>query len=282
MVLMIAAGLLLRGLYVTYTIDPGFEYRNITYVSLESAFEGYSPADSAALRRRLIADVGALRGVDAVASADQEPLGDDFGPIAIRLPGENASQARYGEQITVTQGYFSVLGLPIVRGRGFTETEVGSRVIGARPVIVSEATARNLWPGGDPIGRTLLSNLDTLQVVGVAADAQVNSIGRIDPYQVYVPGEAGAVLLIKSQTDSAAIASGVRAAVRALDPAIVVTVLPLEANLGWWRGISGTVATLAGGLGVLALALAAVGIFGVVSYSIAARHREIAVRMALT
>ena len=87
MVLMIAAGLLLRGLYATYTIDPGFEYRSVAFVSLESAFDGYSPEESEAMRRRLMAALEALPGVEAVASADQEPLGDDMAPARDPPPG---------------------------------------------------------------------------------------------------------------------------------------------------------------------------------------------------
>jgi len=284
MVLMIAAGLLLRGLYATYTVDPGFAYRDVSYLSFGT---DYGPAT--VLNQRLMDEVEALPGVDAVAFAAQTPLGESSMGGAVRLPGRGENEQRFAEWDEVTPGYFSLLQIPIVRGRSFTEAEGANAAPDAdvRPVIISQTTARNFWGEGDPIGRTLLRDdiarkvVVTLQVVGVAADAQLSALGTINPYYIYEPRRPGGVLLVKHRADFRATASSIRALVRARDPSLAFRVLRLEENVAWWRGVSGAITILGAGLGVLALVLASVGIYGVVSYSVARRYREIGIRLAL-
>jgi hypothetical protein len=155
-------------------------------------------------------------------------------------------------------------------------------------VIVTESTAHNLWGDADPIGRTLLQRVGRdpgeeleLRVVGVVADAQVSTLGRIDPFYVYFPARIADKLLVRSRVDFAATAAAIRGAVRRLDPGLPAPIYPLEVNLERARSTSGLVTMLAGALGGLALALAAVGIYGVVSHFVGRRFREIAIRQAL-
>jgi macrolide transport system ATP-binding/permease protein len=280
MVLLLAAGLLLRGLYQAQTVDPGFEIKGVATMFMYLGRQGYDQSKATQFMRQFRERIQDLPGVTAVAQAECAPLSHDFSGSQFTLPGRIGTVLM--EYNHVSPDYFSLLDIPIVRGRSFNPRE-GHEAPG---IIVTESTARRLWPGQDPLGKVLREESGReYSVIGVAKDAQVAHLGQLDTDYLYFPigpeDDSRSYILVRYSTSITDAAKSIRDLVQSIDPGVSVDVTRLEDYLEVWRAPSRIVAVLSGSLGALALLLCSIGVYGMVSYSVSRSVRDIGIRMAL-
>lgn len=280
MVLLIGAGLLVRGLQQAQSTDLGFDQKNLVVLSTDLSTQGYDEGRAATFYSQLSERLKSLPEIKSATLARVAPFSGLI-ETSIDVEGGGVSSANVGANV-VSVEYFQTLGIPLRRGRQFTEEDART---GESPAVISQAMANRFWPGADPIGQRFREQGTSHLIIGVVADVSSRQIGELDGPLFYTPASPsklnGLTFILRTNENLPASVSAIREAARSLDKDVFLSIEPLEKNVSRMLEPARMGAWFSGTVSLLALMIAATGIYGMLSYLVVERTSEIGIRMAL-
>jgi predicted permease len=280
--LLVVTGLLVRSFLRIHEIDPGFQPRDVLTITLSLPADRYpDPEATASFYRQVLERVRTLPGVVSASVATDAPLQGTSGLATLAPPGQGKDRALEVGCEAVSPGYFATLGVPLLQGRDFQDSDVRP---GPRILVVNRSLAEQLWPGENPVGKALVRDgSQEIQIVGMVGDVRQDGLTEEAPPLAYEPAFwNNATLFLRTEGDPEALARPARRQILAVDSRQVpYETETLESILAKTTAQARFNVLLFGAFGAVALVLGAGGIFGILSIFAARRQREIGIRMAM-